>query len=62
MERNSHTTHSAVNLYYDGKLEVNQITVDIVMLPKCLLSCKSAKPQAGSDLERAHIIIVPLGH
>lgn len=32
VERNSHTTHSAVNLYHDGKVEVNQITVDVVVL------------------------------
>jgi uncharacterized protein YwlG (UPF0340 family) len=32
VERNSHTTHSAVNLYHDGKVEVNEITVDVVVV------------------------------
>lgn len=31
VERNSHTHHSAVNLYHDGKLEVNEFTVDVVV-------------------------------
>lgn len=43
-------THSAVNLYHDGKLEGIQITVDVVLLLRgelsWLLSCKSAKPSS----------------
>lgn len=32
IERNSRTSHSAVNLYHDGKVEVNEITVDVVVV------------------------------